>query len=110
MRASLSLLVTSVIAGGCGKPAAQVGHDASTGIDGRWFADASAPDANASFAVQYTDPDHGPYTGGTITTIRGTGFAKDDTVTVGGRAVLASKLIDPRHLQITTPPGDPGTQ
>ena len=110
MRASLALLVTFVIAGGCGKQAAQLGHDASTGDDARGFADAGAPDANASFALQYTDPDHGPYTGGTITTIRGTGFDASDAVTVGGRVATDLKLLDPRHLQITTPPGDPGTQ
>jgi hypothetical protein len=110
MRASLAPLVTFVIAAGCGKPAAQLGHDASTDEDARGFADAGAPDANASFSVQYTDPDHGPYTGGTITTIRGTGFDASDTVTVGGRTATDFKLVDPRHLQITTPPGDPGTQ
>ena len=108
MRATAAaLLVTCVI--GCGTQA-RVGHDASTHDDAAGFADAAPPDASASFAVQYTDPDHGPFTGGTTTVIRGVGFTDDVEVRIGGRLVADQKLMDSRHLQVTTPPGDPGTQ
>ncbi|HTJ40993.1 MAG TPA: IPT/TIG domain-containing protein [Kofleriaceae bacterium] len=102
-----ALLVTYVI--GCGTQA-QTGHDASTRDDARGFADAAPPDANNSFAVQYTDPDHGPFAGGTKTTIRGVGFAADDEVRIGGRLATNVKRLDPKHLEVVSPPGDPGAQ
>lgn len=101
-----ALLVTAVA---CGSQAGS-GHDARTRDDARGFADAAPPDASTTFAVQYADPDHGPYTGGTKTTIRGLGFADDDEVRIGGRLATGLKRQDARHLEVTTPPGDPGVQ
>lgn len=106
MRARVTaLLVTFVI--GCGTRV-QYGHDASTGDDDGGLPDTTRPDASTTFAVQYADPDHGPFTGGTTTTIRGTGLSASDEVRIGGRLTTDDKLLDSRHLQVTTPPGMPG--
>ena len=78
--------------------------------------DALTPDAEVwpdarpqpSFAVQYADPDHGPFHGGTRATIRGVGFGDDVEVWVGGRRVLEQRVVDARRIEIQTPPGEPG--
>ncbi len=103
-----ALLASIAVGAGCSGTRAQVGHDASTSIDAPGLADAAPPDASTAFAVQYTDPDHGPFTGGTKTTIRGLGFAADDEVRIGGRLALGVKRLDAKHLEVTTPPGEPG--
>ena len=89
--ANAARLVTFALFAACGGEA-QVGHDASTRADAQGFADAAPPDANASFTVQYADPDHGPYIGGTQTTIRGLGFEDGDEVRVGGRLARARRV------------------
>jgi len=60
------------------------------------------------FAVQYADPDHGPFSGRTLTTIRGQGFRDDDEVWIGGRRVIGQRWIDSRRFEVETPPGEPG--
>jgi len=99
-----------VVAAACGARA-QGGHDAQTSIDAAGLPgldDAAPPDAAAGFAIQYTDPDHGPFTGGTRTTIRGVGFRDDDEVRFGGRLAEGVNRLDPKHLEVTTPAGEPG--
>lgn len=71
--------------------------------------DAAPADAEeAVFRVQYTDPDHGPFRGGTEIMVRGNGFAEADEVWIGGRLVLEQQWIDERRFLVYTPPGEPG--
>jgi hypothetical protein len=71
--------------------------------------DAGVDAPTAAFAVQYADPDHGPFRGGTEITIRGNGFLDTDQVWIGGRRATEVHRIDSRRLTALTPPGDPGT-
>jgi hypothetical protein len=87
-------------------------------FDARWqYPDAAVelPDWDAApeepvLRIDYLDPDHGPFTGGTETVIRGRGFTEDMTIEIGGLAVetLDIVFIDDRRVTIRTPPGTPG--
>lgn len=56
------------------------------------------------------DPPHGPFTGGTLVSLRGNGFASNARVWFGDVEVDASLVIaaDPQRIQVTSPPGDSG--
>jgi hypothetical protein len=79
-------------------------------------ADAAPPVAIAdaqplpALRVDYADPDHGPFVGGTEVVLRGRGFVAGMTVTVGGKLVEAIDLevIDGNRAVILTPAGAPG--
>ncbi len=75
--------------------------------------DAVEPDADPGMPIlrlDYLDPDHGPFSGGTLVLMRGRGFLEGMSVSVGGRdvEVLDVTVIDDRRATIRTPPGDPG--
>ena len=55
-------------------------------------------------------PDHGPFSGGTVALVRGSGFADGIAVTVGGRDVQVpdTEVIDGNTVAIVVPPGDVG--
>jgi hypothetical protein len=61
--------------------------------------------------LDYADPDHGPFTGGTEVTLRGRGFTPGMTVEIAGHAVdpVDLQVIDGHRAVITTPPGPPGS-
>lgn len=72
-------------------------------------ADAEPADAElAGFHVQYADPDHGPFRGGTEIVVRGNGFEDGDEVWIGGRLAFEPELVDSRRFNVVTPPGVPG--
>ena len=99
-----SCLAAVIAACGAPPPAGDDAPDARPGA-----VDAAAPDAEgALFRVQYTDPDHGPFRGGTEIVVRGNGFGEDDEVWIGGRQVLEQEWIDERRFRVITPPGEPG--
>lgn len=105
----LVLLAVLGCATACSAPAGGDRPDAPAGDDGGGGDPDGGPDAPvAAFAVQYADPDHGPFRGGTELTIRGNGFRDDDEVWIGGRRATDVDRIDSRRLAATTPPGDPG--
>ena len=60
--------------------------------------------------VDYADPDHGPFIGGTEVILRGRGFVAGMTVMVGGKRVEALDLevVDTNRAVIKTPAGTPG--
>lgn len=94
----------------CGAPPGSdpPGDDSPDGASGTGT-DGGTPDGpSAAFSVQYADPDHGPFRGGTITTIRGNGFRETDEVRVGGRRAVEQTFIDSRRIEIMSPPGEPG--
>jgi len=64
----------------------------------------------AAFAVTGLQPSHGPWTGGTRTTITGRGFSSNLQVWVGGTELPASNVFasDPTQVAVLTPPGTPG--
>jgi hypothetical protein len=78
----------------------------SPGLDG------GRPDADlgAPLAVEYLDPDHGPFAGGSRVLLRGRGFTADVVVRIGGRQVDPADIqfIDERRVLLRTPPGEPG--
>ncbi len=67
-------------------------------------------DLGDPFAIVGLNPSHGPFNGGTRTTITGRGFASNIVVSVGGATVPQQDVLasDPTHAAITTPPGAPG--
>ncbi len=69
--------------------------------------DAPTPKAHAVLGV---DPPHGPFSGGTLTAIRGNGFSSRARVWFGANEVPADGVLvlDPQRLQVTSPPGMPG--
>lgn len=105
----LPVLVAAAVAFGaaCASPGGSP-IDAPAGDDGGGDPDAGVDAPVAAFAVQYADPDHGPFRGGTEITIRGNGFLDDDQVWIGGRRATDVDRIDSRRLTAVTPPGDPG--
>lgn len=79
--------------------------------------DASTPDAPppdaldlAPHAVLGIDPPHGPFVGGTLTMIRGSGFESDARVWFGDVEVPSQDVtpVDPQRIQVITPPGAAG--
>jgi hypothetical protein len=56
------------------------------------------------------DPPHGPFSGGTLVSLRGNGFASNARVWFGDTEVDASLVlgIDPQRVQVTSPPGMAG--
>lgn len=76
--------------------------------------DGSGPidlDGGPDYAVFGVQPSHGPYTGGTRVEIRGRGFSSKTRVKIGGVEVDPTTVVatDPLHVQILTPPGEPGS-
>jgi hypothetical protein len=90
----------------CGAPLTPAGDPPP---DARSASDGPHPDAETGgFTVQYADPDHGPFGGGTQITVRGFGFAEGDWLSVGGRLAPEVTIIDSRRILAVTPPGEPG--
>jgi len=67
-------------------------------------------DLGPAFAVTGLQPSHGPWTGGTRTTVAGRGFASEIQVWIGATLLDATNVLasDPTHAAIVTPPGTPG--
>lgn len=61
-------------------------------------------------SVSAVAPAHGPRSGGTVITLRGTAFtqASDMSVQVGGAPATGIVVVDSTTLRCTTPPGLPG--
>jgi hypothetical protein len=81
--------------------------DAAPGPD----AEPPPADAGPPVAIEYLDPDHGPFAGGTDVLLRGRGFKDGMIVTIGGRQVdpIDLQVVDTRRALLKTPPGSPGT-
>jgi hypothetical protein len=102
------LLVGAVLVAACGAPPGSSDPPPGDAAGPRPDA-AAAPDATADlFTVQYADPDHGPFRGGTEVQLRGNGFSEDVEVWIGGRQALDVEYVDSRRLTVITPPGEPG--
>ncbi len=73
-----------------------------------------SPDADAPptlpHVVLAATPTHGPFSGGTLVSLRGNGFAGDVRVWFGENQVPPGDVvaIDPHRLQVTSPPGPAG--
>ncbi len=92
------------------------------GCDGADFFDASIADAASADAgpdevfdpelgLLRVDPDHGPFGGGNLAVLRGSGFTTHGLeVRFGDRAVPGEDVvrIDPSRLQVRVPAGEPG--
>lgn len=74
----------------------------------------------ASYSWQFTtgvpglsiisiDPPFGPTTGGTVVTIKGTGFVAGTAVTIGGLDALDITVVDSATITATTPPHNAGS-
>jgi hypothetical protein len=108
MRCAARLIVCAIMLAACSAPPGSDPIDAAPTGDGGGADDGGGSDAGAVFFVQYVDPDHGPFRGNTLATVRGGGFRDTDEVWIGGRLVLGQRFIDSRRFEILTPPGDPG--
>ncbi|MGH7296898.1 MAG: IPT/TIG domain-containing protein, partial [Polyangiaceae bacterium] len=82
-------------------PPTSLGDDAATRDD---------LDLGAPFAVTGLQPSHGPWTGGTRTSIAGRGFSSKLQVWIGSSQLPASDVFasDPTKAAVITPPGAPG--
>lgn len=73
---------------------------------------AASPDAPPGqlLQLQFVDPDHGSFAGGTEVLVRGFDFTETTSVYFGGRIVepLNFQFIDSRRILVRTPPGEPG--
>jgi hypothetical protein len=67
-------------------------------------------DLGPAFAVTGLQPSHGPWNGGTRTTIAGRGFSSNLQVWLGATQIAASSVFasDPTHVAVLTPAGPPG--
>ena len=108
MRWVVPLLVLALAGSACSAPPGRVEIDAAPPSDGRPADDAGSDGGGPTFFVQYADPDHGPFRGNTLVTVRGGGFLPNDQVWIGDRLVLGQRYIDSRRFEVLTPPGDPG--
>lgn len=109
MRAPLRWIAFATLIAACAPPRPTGDEPDARPPDGDAGPDAEESDAGpAAFLVQYADPEHGPFRGGTTTLVRGQGFRETDTVWVGGRVVLSQEFIDSRRFEVVTPPGEPG--
>ncbi|MEZ4401098.1 MAG: IPT/TIG domain-containing protein [Kofleriaceae bacterium] len=105
-RLALSIVLT-LAAVACGAPPARDDVDAAV-PDAGGVVDATRDGGGPGFFVQYADPDHGPFRGGTKVLVRGQGFVESDQVWIGGRLALEQAFVDSRRFEVVTPPGDPG--
>jgi hypothetical protein len=117
-RLARSLIVVSVVGGAClptgTRRLAPLDHgDAGTPttvvVDGGGEMPGDAPILRPH-ALLGVDPPHGPFSGGTLTKVRGNGFASNARVWFGDNEVPADSVImlDTQRLQVTTPPGSVG--
>jgi hypothetical protein len=67
-------------------------------------------DLGPAFAVTGLQPSHGPWTGGTRTTISGRGFSSSIQVWIGGTLLPAGNVVasEPTKAAVVTPPGMAG--
>jgi hypothetical protein len=106
-------VVALTISAGCSQAlldddgGARRGRDAGRPADALVFSDGMPL---PPLSVDYADPSHGPFVGGTQVTLRGRGFAQGMAVTIGGHAVAAGDLtvLDAHRAVVVTPPGAPG--
>ncbi len=93
--------------GGADVDRTPVGGDAAPPADAFVLPDVQP---EATFEVQFVDPDHGSFRGGTDILVRGKGFTSATRIEIGGRAVdpLDLEFIDSRRIRVLTPAGDPG--
>lgn len=81
---------------------------ASFAVASRVGAQVTGPGAGATPLISSITPNTGPTTGGTLVTIRGSGFAPGATVTIGGAPATGIVVVDPMTITATTPPGAAG--
>ena len=68
------------------------------------------PDAGpeSAISIDRVVPDHGPFAGGAVVTLRGSGFAMGAHVRFAGIDAPAVTFVDEHRLTVLTPPGAPG--
>lgn len=86
------------------------GFNTGDGGDGLDTYGAVDLEAGPPYAVLGVQPSHGPFNGGTRIEIRGRGFSSKTRVRIGSVEVPAEETVanDPYHVQVITPPGEPG--
>jgi hypothetical protein len=117
-RIARSLIAVSVVGGAClptttrrlpPDEGGSAGMPPAIVVDGgpQTVGDAPQPQPHAVIGI---DPPHGPFSGGTLTAIRGNGFSSKARVWFGDTEVTSDGVlvIDPQRLQVTSPPGMPG--
>lgn len=117
---SLSFVATLLAVGavGCSQKAGDTINVVPT-IDASFEDMGSEPDVivfpdtgigHSDLEVARVAPANGPFSGGNIAVVRGSGFTADAIVRIGGRMVQPAEtdLIDSRRLQIVVPAGDVG--
>lgn len=118
LRIALLSCLTCVVVGafGCSERGGTTERDASFGDVFFEPGDAARSFGDSSFgtgelSILRVAPDHGPFTGGTTSVLRGTGYDDESQVTFGEHAVQPADhtLVDSRRLQVVVPAGDVGT-
>jgi len=116
-RQLLLVLFSGTLVIGCGNGS---GGDGDADTDGETDAiedstadgdaDADGVEAEDDFQVISTDPDHGPFTGGYYTIVRGRGFEDGAEVYFNEHMVQTADtlVIDEHRIQVVTPANPPG--
>ncbi len=114
MTRPLAVILAAGLALGCG-PKKDGGDDdastdAETETDGAEGGDVDEEEALAGFSVTSVNPNHGPFTGGTIVIVRGEGFAEGAEVYFGEHMVQIADthVLDDHKIQVATPANAPG--
>jgi hypothetical protein len=112
-RRSLAAVVgLAVLAGACSQALVDGDAGRAPGYTPHFPDAPSFPDAAPlpALSVDYADPNHGSFEGGTEVTLRGRGFTTDMVVTFGDRAVDPADLqvLDAQRAIVKTPAGHPG--
>jgi hypothetical protein len=105
--------MAALLAASCGGSGGQSADSGPSPIDAAPPADSLLPTDGATSAmvtVDYLQPNHGPFSGGTKIVLRGRGFTSSMTVLIGGRMVDPTDLtvVDDRRAVIVSPAGNPG--
>jgi hypothetical protein len=110
--APVAATLAALLAGGCERGAVLTEPDAGPPPLDAPVADAGADDMAApAFTVVRVLPDHGPFSGGNLVTIRGSGFGSTPfAVRFGDVAVPPADVrrIDPNRLEVRVPAQAPG--
>jgi hypothetical protein len=115
-RLARSLVVVSVVGGACLPTRTQrlAPREEDAGTPPAVTVDAGDVPGDAPtlkpHAVLGISPPHGPFSGGTLSALRGNGFRSNARVWFGDTEVPPADVLvlDPGRIQLTSPPGPPG--
>ncbi|HOU54370.1 MAG TPA: IPT/TIG domain-containing protein [Myxococcota bacterium] len=77
-------------------------------VDGFQYRERETFPGHPSFQVLAADPDHGPWEGGTVVLVRGTGFRPGAAVRIGALPARSVEVLGEDRIRAIVAPGSPG--